>query len=220
MLLAGLLALQYGSRGVVEFFAVFARDQFGRQPWMQTSAEEVIAQCRQIMEAVGQSLWPLFALIFAVSILAHLGQTGFLFLPRRALPQGSRVNPMRSLQKLISANHLAGVAFGLLKAILIVAVVAGSLWNAWNRWIAVGSLSPLATAGVMVELVLAIGVRIAAALLLLGVVDYLWQRYRFEQGLRMSSEELREELRQQQSDSQLARRRRQRQRVSAQRRAA
>jgi flagellar biosynthetic protein FlhB len=219
-LLAGLLALQYGSRGLIDFFGVFARDQFSGQPWSFANPQTVVLQWRQLIEGLAQSLLPLLALIFLASVLGHVGQTGFLFLPQRLAPDWSRVSPARTLEKLFSWTHLAELGFGLLKAAAIVAVVAYSLGGGWSQWIAVGSLDPFATARVMLEISLETGVRVASVLLLLGIMDYLWQRYRVERELRMSNEELREELRQQQSDSQAAGRRSQIQRASSRRRAA
>jgi flagellar biosynthetic protein FlhB len=74
--------------------------------------------------------------------------------------------------------------------------------------------TPALAAGFL-ELVLWMTVKAAGALLVLGVIDYAWQRWRFEQRLRMTPEELREELRQQEGDPQQIRHRRERQRILA-----
>src|SRR5690606_2862770 len=48
---------------------------------------------------------------------------------------------------------------------------------------------------------------IASALLVLGVIEYAFQRWRYEQDLMMTDEELREELKELQGDPQLQQRR-------------
>ncbi len=60
--------------------------------------------------------------------------------------------------------------------------------------------------------------KVGSALLILAVVDYGYQRFRHERELRMTPQELREEMRNLQGDPQLAARRREAQRRSGGRR--
>src|SRR5262249_37752512 len=53
------------------------------------------------------------------------------------------------------------------------------------------------------------GMEIAAALLVLALLDYVWQRVRFERDLRMTREEVREEMRRMEGDPVVRQRRRQ-----------
>lgn len=54
-----------------------------------------------------------------------------------------------------------------------------------------------------------LGMKLAAALLVLALIDFLWQRHRHERDLRMTKEEVKDELRSMEGDPHIKRRRRQ-----------
>src|SRR5581483_11497751 len=68
------------------------------------------------------------------------------------------------------------------------------------------------------SLVLRLALAVAAALVLIGVGDYLFQRWRREQSLRMTRQELKEELKREEGDPHIKGRMRKLQRELAQRR--
>ena len=53
-----------------------------------------------------------------------------------------------------------------------------------------------------------VGLRLAAVLLVLALIDYLWHRYKHEQDLKMTREEVKEELRRMEGDPIVRQRRR------------
>jgi flagellar biosynthetic protein FlhB len=61
---------------------------------------------------------------------------------------------------------------------------------------------------VAAELAFTLGLRMAIALLILAIIDYVYQRWRNEQDLKMTKEEVREELKRMDGDPTLKRRRR------------
>jgi flagellar biosynthetic protein FlhB len=215
VLLCGVAGLIYGGSGIARFFGQFARNQWSGPSWQTANAEQVVSQWNQTIASLAQSLLPLLLLLLAVGVVVHLGQTGFLIRPDRLVPQWSRLNPATGIQRLFSADPFVGLAFGLLKVAAVLVVVGWSCWSQRERWLGLAAQETPALAAGFLELVLWMTVKAAGALLVLGVIDYAWQRWRFEQKLRMTPEELREELRQQEGDPQQIRHRRERQRILA-----
>ena len=68
------------------------------------------------------------------------------------------------------------------------------------------------------EIIFSTSLRVVAFLLVIGAADYVYQRWEFSQGLRMSRQEILEELRQSEGDPQLRARMREKQRLLARRR--
>ena len=215
VLLGGLLILAYGGGSLIQFFGRFTRDQLSGRPWNGANQETLVAQWQQLTSSLGSVLLPLFGLLVLVGLLAHLGQTGFLFVPARLAPQWSRMNPVETWKRLFSLAHASSLGIGLLKAVAVVSVIIWSLWSHRAQWMALGTIPAPALAKGWLEILLWTCIQVACVLLVLGVFDYAWQRWRYEQQLRMTDEELREELRQQAGDPQLARTRRERQRALA-----
>jgi flagellar biosynthesis protein FlhB len=151
-----------------------------------------------------------FVLLFVVSIASTLLQVGIQLNPLTF--QGNRINPLAGLRRIFSANGLAELMKGLFK----MGVIGYVTWITMNGQIVdLMSLSKLSTAGLLgfnFSMLAQLFGRVAVALAILAVFDYLFQRWQFEQRLKMTKQELREELRQTEGDPQLRSRVRQIQR--------
>src|SRR5205807_4869757 len=59
------------------------------------------------------------------------------------------------------------------------------------------------------ELLYSIGIRVGLLLLVLALLDYGWQRWQLEQGLKMTKQEIKDEMRNMEGDPKVKQRRRQ-----------
>lgn len=143
---------------------------------------------------------PFLALLAGASILIHLAQTGPLLATAAAAPQWNRVDPVSGFRRILSPRGWLRLGFGLGKIAAVLAVVGLTLRTDGERLLALGSEPLMVLAPELFNSLTNIVLRIAVVLLALGVVDYGFQRWRFEQDLRMTDEELREELRESQGD--------------------
>lgn len=152
----------------------------------------------------------LFAVLFVVSLASALVQVGFQVNP--VTFQGKRLNPLSGFQRIFSANGLAELLKGLFK----MGVIGYITWISLNGQIMnLLSLSKLSVTGILAfnfDLLANLFSRVAIALAILSAFDYLFQRWQFEQRLKMTKQELREELRQTEGDPMLRSRVRQIQR--------
>jgi flagellar biosynthetic protein FlhB len=114
--------------------------------------------------------------------------------------------------RIFSWTSVVHLGFGLLKVAVIVVVAGWSLWGERSRLMGLVELSAGEIAGYVADVVLWTSLKIAAALVILALFDYGYSFWKHEKDLRMTSQELREELKQQQGDPQIAARRKQVQR--------
>ena len=142
------------------------------------------------------------------SIAASLFQVGFLYVPERVVPDISRIDPLKGLQRVFSLTGAMRLMFGLFKVVVIVAVAWLSLQSHWREILGIGQLEVPQIAWYMVETSLAVCLKVALALLALAVLDYAYQRWKNEQDLRMTHQEIRDEPRNYQGDPQVLARRR------------
>ncbi|MFN7894435.1 MAG: flagellar biosynthesis protein FlhB, partial [Pirellula sp.] len=110
------------------------------------------------------------------------------------------------------------LGFGLVKISLVAGILIGGVWGRWDAILALGT-AELSVVGkfvwtTMIELCR----NVAIALVVLSVVDYAFQRWKYEQDLRMTDEDLREEMKMTQGDPHTKSRRRKVQRELAQQR--
>lgn len=146
--------------------------------------------------------WPLVT-VTAVLLVAHFAQIGWLWRWENAAPQLSRLSPISGLQRLASLASTGRA----LKLTLKLAVVGGANCFVVLPQLLFSSASKssdftgqLTTFGASaVQLV----THVAMAMLTFGALDYAWQRWRFERSLRMTREEVREELKEIEGDPHL-----------------
>lgn len=166
----------------------------------------------QAGKSVGLAVLPLVGLLFAVSVFSHLAQTGPMFLPGRVAFDITRISPHHWLQRIFSWSHLLAALMDLPR--LLIASAAASMmcyWN-WKEIVALGGNSVGEFTRQTFGLILKIGFQTALILFVFGLIDYVFRWSARLKRLRMSDEQLREELRMQSGSSQTTGRRRQLQR--------
>lgn len=135
------------------------------------------------------------AAIAALGLLAHLGVTGFGFVPAKAAPDFQRLNPVNNLRELPRKNRDS-----LLAALLLLPLLLAALWWAvasrWNEFLRLPLLPLERGAAALGEAAGGLLWKGALILLAWGAADLLRQRRRYLADLRMTRQEVREEHRQ------------------------
>jgi flagellar biosynthetic protein FlhB len=165
--------------------------------------------------AHGDAVWPLLAhaLLQLLGVLAPfflatalaagtamVAQVGWRVNPSLLAPELGRMSPMKGFQRIFSV----GGAANLLKAIVKIVVVLGLAWHVLKDVSADAVAAPLMSVDALFAFT-GHGLRrlvltMALALAVLGAADYLWQRRRHEQNLKMSRHEVKEESRETEGD--------------------
>ncbi|MGB9682390.1 MAG: flagellar biosynthesis protein FlhB [bacterium] len=163
-------------------------------------------------------LLPILGVVFIVSLLVGFAQTGFLFSSSAITPELSRINPLAGFKRIFSKRSLVE----LLKSIAKIAIlgvlgysfVLGMQKDIFSLW-----KVPLPdTPQFIIGNILRFSQQAGIFLLALGLADYLFQRREFESSIRMTKEELKEELKETEGDPLIRSRIKQKQRELATRR--
>ncbi len=179
--------------------------------WSSTSQSATSFLVGNITECA-LAMLPILAAVTAVALAISWMQVGFNFLPEKINFDWQRINPIEGAKRLISVANAVRLGFGLLKIGLVGFVVGLGFWGKWETIIG-SSTYAVGDVGLMVwDTTVDLCLRAAAVLFVLAIMDYGYQYWKFEQDLRMSDEELREELKMMQGDPQMVARRRQVQR--------
>ena len=153
-----------------------------------------------------------------VALAASYGQVGLMLAPQAIRPKLSNLDPIRGLKRMFSMKAIARLAFSLLKLAIIVAVFTLAIRSRLPQFF---PLVHAPASGVFVYLwrtVALVAFQVCAVLVVVALADYAYQRWSFERGIRMTRQELREELKRTEGDPTVKARIRQVQRLAAQRR--
>ncbi|MDR1947892.1 MAG: flagellar biosynthesis protein FlhB [Spirochaetaceae bacterium] len=158
---------------------------------------------------------PIVAVSMAAAIFANLVQVGFLFTTKPLIPNFSRIVPRFGQYFQRTLFSVEGL-FNLFKSIVKMLIIGGVAFFLIRSKIAV--LANLQTAslwqGITTVATLAIQLLIITGLLLLvlSIPDILFQRWRYRESLKMSRQEVKEEIKMYEGDPMMRARIRQRMR--------
>lgn len=215
ILLAGLLVLIHYGGGVVDLAAGFMREQLGSVGSLNVGETDLPAQTRTLLQAFGTALLPILGLLALIGALATLLQIGPLFVTQKLTPDFSRISLWNGLRRVFSLQNAVRLGFGLFKVLIVASVAAAVIYYRRKDVIASGELEVGDYALLLWNLVTSSALWIAAALFALAMFDYAFQRWKHNQDLRMTHQEMREEMKNLQGDPQVIARRRQIQRQMA-----
>ena len=165
-----------------------------------SEAQEVLL--RVVARALG-ALGPFLGLLMAVGIAASVVQVGFQINNEKLEINFERLNPVEGFGKLFSMSSLVRGGLMILKVIALGVVAYIVLERRAGIIMGVGRdrLSGAVSSGWAVVMRLAI--YLVSAVALVALIDYIYQRRKFEQSLRMTKQELKDELKQEEGDPQI-----------------
>lgn len=152
------------------------------------------------MHIAAHILAPIALGALVLSLLASVGQVGFLISFRPLTPNLNKLSPLRGMRQLFSlrSGMRAVMAMG---KVAIVAAVAG--WTIRSQLPRVLSLLELGSAAALAgasSLVFTLALRIAIVLLVLAIADYAYQKWQHEQDMKMTKQEVKEEYKRMEGD--------------------
>lgn len=148
-----------------------------------------------VLQGPALAIMPLLAAALVVGLGMNFAQVGFVASGEAMKPNFERLNPLSGIKRIFSPR--AGVEG--LKAILKVALFSYIAWVTiranWDDLLGLG-WGRTATMFVVIGSVMhAVFLRIAIAWLILAAVDYYFQRKQIEKQLRMTKQEVKQEMR-------------------------
>lgn len=212
LLVGGLLTLWYMGNGLAVAFGRFTKDHLGGEAWLRIDVHEFLQRLVQLCGEVSLALLPILGTLVLVGVLINLGQVGFLFLPQKLAMDVQRINPLSNAGRIFSATSVVQLGFGMMKVALVATVAAISVWGERERILLLSDQEAGDIAVYLFSITFWTSLKIGSSLLILAVFDYGYAYWKHEQDLMMSHQEVREEMKQQQGDPQVAARRKQVQR--------
>jgi len=169
---------------------------------------EVVELMAVMAQVLMVTVTPILAIGAALVLLANLVQVGWLMSWEPLQPDFSRLNPVTGLMRLFDLRAMMRLVMSTAKMAVVAAVAVFTLWEFHEDISSSAALGVWPLVSYTGYVIFILCVRLAVALLVLALIDYAWQKWKFEQDLRMTREEVKEELRRQEGDPVVRQRRR------------
>lgn len=168
----------------------------------------VVQSMSAVLVELVSVLTPAMLLLMIIGVVSHWLQTGPTFIASKAGPDLSRISPLGWWRKLFSVRTWVTPFVSVPKTLIAVAVAAGSSWSYRNQFFELANEPADVMVSKLFGLVLMISFYISLSLLAAALLDWAANWYSREQRLKMTDQQLRDELRMQNGDPQMTVRRR------------
>jgi flagellar biosynthetic protein FlhB len=152
---------------------------------------------------LGTALGPLTGAVATVVIAGFAVQGGVRFAPQALALHWDHLAPAHGAQRFKLSKSGADVARAFLALALVAIVTVPVVRDVLHRAPDLVMLTPIEAASEGWQQIWRLLWRGALALIALGAADYLWQRYSWMRGLRMSRQDVRDEMRQQEGNPEM-----------------
>ena len=212
MIVAALLLLNaFGQDLVKALRALLAETLSLRSPAAGPAAtgpalEELVRSLAQVVKAALPFLVGLTLVIVVVNLL----QVGLHLNLNRLQPNLGALNPFKGVGKLFGKGRspVQGL-MAVLKLVLIGAVAYSALHGRLELIVSAQGLGHLQVFAMGAQVVYDVALRVGIALLVLALIDFAYQKWKLERDLRMTKQEVKEEMRRMEGDPKIKQRRRQ-----------
>jgi flagellar biosynthesis protein FlhB len=198
VLVAGLLVVSItapsiAQAGASSFRAILADIA---HPARATTAGGLTDLMHTALTTIAVTVGPIAGACLVAALAGGAVQVGGRPTPRAIRPDFRRINPASGLRNLLGPN----LVFEALKAVAKVAVVAAvamlTLLPGMRDLAGLVGVPPGALASIAGHRALGVAQHAAFAYIVIGLIDYAWKRVRHERRLRMTKQEVKDEVRQ------------------------
>ncbi len=176
------------------------------------------AMARNTMLKMLVILAPFLIVGSVVAFLGDLMQVKWRPTMKPLQPKFSKMNPVSGLKKIVSAQALIELAKSVVKLLVIGYFVYTTLKDKVNEIFLMYDMPLMQAIMLTGEIVIDLGIKISLIYLVIAGVDYLYQKWKFGEDMKMTKQEVKEEMKNSEGDPQIKGKIRQRMREASRRR--
>lgn len=143
---------------------------------------------------------PIFLSAFIIGILSNVMQFGFLITFEPLKPSFDKINPFRGLKRLFSKRILFELGKSIIKIVLISYIFYSTIKKIFNEIFLTPLMDIETYFAFAVTIVFKLGIKIIIAFIIFSILDYIYQKYEYEDNLLMSKQEVKDEFKQLEGD--------------------
>lgn len=178
---------------IATFLSVFMEKP---EEWPLDNAQDVVLLLRIVSLEAGKALAVLIVLLVVAALASSMLQNTPRFVLDRIKPKFSRISPREGWKRLFGAKGLVEFLKSLGK-LLFAGIILGIAMREAQSTLMSGMITqPVIFGAVIAEIAQDIVMWIALAMLLVAGADIVWSRFSWMQDLRMTRQEVKDELKQ------------------------
>ncbi len=162
--------------------------------------------------------WPFLVFGFVITFIVTVYQVGWKVSLKPMEPKLSKFNPINGFKRIFSKDSL----FELVKAIAKIGVIAyvayTNIVDEADNLFVLYEIHLNQAIALVGNIILEFGIEISIVFIVIGVIDYFYQKWKFSEDMKMTKQEVKDEFKNTEGDPQIKGRIRQKMREASQRR--
>ncbi len=161
---------------------------------------------------------PFFAIGVLIVLVIGIAQVGWKPTAKPMKPKGSKLNPLSGFKRILSKESLFELVKSLLKIGLIIYVAYVSIRDQQHVLLLLYDIPLMDVIMLTGTVVLDTGLRISVVYLVIGLMDFIYQRHKFKEDMKMTKQEVKDEFKNTEGNPEIKGRQRAKMREVSQRR--
>lgn len=154
----------------------------------------------KVTSYVFRLLAPLFLLLTVAGIAANVLQFGFGLYPKKLVPKFTTINPVSGIKRIVSLKSLVEAVKSVLKIIIVGWIAYGVFSGHLKEFPALVDLDVGQILVFMGKVAFEIALYVCLALIVMAALDLIYQRWQYEENLKMTKQEVKDEHKQAEGD--------------------
>jgi len=206
MLAAALSFLMFGT-ALRDSFAKMIAGYLSKPEIIEPNITFLSQHAWNLSETVAGIVLPFLAMMAFSAIFINFTQFGFLVSTEALQPKLSRLNPVEGMKRIFSIRSVVKLAVSLGKLFLVASISIMFAWSALREVLFLLERDPTEIYENITGSTMSLAFTLAIALIVLAILDFLFQKWKHEQDMMMSKQELKEEMKQMDGDPHMRQRR-------------
>ncbi len=169
-----------------------------------TSIHYPVSTIRQMTLGMAMSIGKVFApflgVMFVSALLINVAQVGFFVSGEALSPKFDRLSIIKGFSRLVSKRAIVTLVQSLLKIFAVGLVLYITVKGEQDKLMSLSDTSIKLAIAQIAGLMIKMGIRAGILLFVLALFDYAYQRWEYEQNLKMTKQEIKQETKQSEGD--------------------
>ncbi|MGB1124752.1 MAG: flagellar biosynthesis protein FlhB [Phycisphaeraceae bacterium] len=172
-----------------------------------TRSDDLGSIASYLMGLLGWTILPFLIAVAGVGMLVTASQTGLMLTGKPIVPKASRINPLSGVKRLVDARAAIRLVMSLGKVVIISAIATIMIMAEIDAIAALPTMTLGAATTAAAHMTFMLALKLAALLVVLALLDFAFQKYQHTKDMRMTKQEVRQELKDMDGDPLMKQRR-------------
>ncbi len=146
---------------------------------------------------------PVFAVAVVAAFAVSVAQVKWEVTTKPLKPKFSKFNPLKGFKRIFSKDKVVELIKAIIKIALIFYLAYSDLKEAAGAVVSLYDFGLNQAVMYIGNFVINLGIKISAVYLVVGLADYIYQKFKYKKDLRMSKQEVKDEYKKQEGDPQV-----------------